>query len=748
MWLTDKQRKRVAPADRNTTGIPLPTRIVSNGEYMPMPQTPDQARVESAILAAADEQGARLGLSRRSFLRSGAGLAASFMAMNRVFGGDVFSVAHAETVDLAAAAERSAHFADQMIFDVQLHFIRDDYAWDGILHLGEYAKQWNADMGDITFDTFKFDNFVKEVWFDSDTKIGLISAAPADHGPNVIMNNDGLASARSFVNKASGSRRLLSHAVIAPGQPGWLEEIDRAIEELKPDGWKGYTLGDPFDNSQYPWRLDDEKLMYPAYGRMVKAGIRNVCIHKGLLPEDYENIITHWRHAMVDDVGKAAKDWPDLNFIIYHSGFRPLMTSPDPLLAQFDKTGRIDWVSDLADIPAEWASPTSMPNSAPPSAVARHASASRRRAARCADQGHGRRSCRLGHRQRLVRLAAMADRGDAPHRNTRRHAQGAWFRGPRRGRWRGEEPHLLANLARPLRHGRCRAPDAAWRTDALSAIKANMSPTAANRRTSSTASSAAPGRSLMPGIFDGKVVLVTGAAAGIGRAIAEAAAREGASLALGDVAKEGEAVAAGLRKAGAKAVFRPTDVRKKPTSTRWSPPREGAGRIAAHRLRNAGIEGKMGAPWETKEDDFTRVLDINLAGAWRTMTAVLPAMIERGEGAIVATASVAGLVGAGGLAAYVASKHGLVGLVKSVAIDVAKSGIRVNALCPGMIETAMVDRLATDVPGFREALLALKPMGRLGVPCEAAEAAIWLASPAASFITGHALAVDGGYAAQ
>ena len=354
MWLNDKQRKRIAPADENANDIPVPTRIVSNGEYMPMPQTPDQARVESAILAAADEQGAKLGLSRRAFLRSGVGLAASFMAMNRVFGGDVFSVAHAETVDLAAAAERSACFAGQMIFDVQLHFIRDDYGWDGILHLGEYAKQWNADMGEISFDTFKFDNFMKEVWFDSDTKIGLVSAAPADHGPNVIMNNDGLASAREFVNKASGSRRLLSHAVIAPGQPGWLEEMDRAIEVLKPDSWKGYTLGDPFDNSQYPWRLDDEKLMYPAYERMMKAGIRNVCIHKGLLPDDYENVITHWRHAMVDDVGKAAKDWPDLNFIIYHSGFRPLMTSPDPLLAQFDKTGRIDWVSDLADIPAEY----------------------------------------------------------------------------------------------------------------------------------------------------------------------------------------------------------------------------------------------------------------------------------------------------------------------------------------------------------------------------------------------------------
>jgi len=253
----------------------------------------------------------------------------------------------------------------------------------------------------------------------------------------------------------------------------------------------------------------------------------------------------------------------------------------------------------------------------------------------------------------------------------------------------------------------------------------------------------------MPGVFEGKVVLITGAAAGIGRAIVEAAAREGAALALGDVAKEGEAVAAALRKSGAEAIFRLTDVRKQADIDALVAAAKSELGAAPHiAFANAGTEGKMGAPWETKEDDFTRVLDINLAGAWRTMNAVLPAMIERGEGAIVATASVAGLVGAGGLAAYVASKHGIVGLVKSVAIDVANSGIRVNALCPGMIETAMVDRLATDVPGFREALLALKPMGRLGVPSEAAEAAIWLASPVASFITGHALAVDGGYAAQ
>jgi predicted TIM-barrel fold metal-dependent hydrolase len=355
MWLNDKQRQEIKPADEAPTGLPIPTQVVSNGEYMPMPQTRQQREVEGRVLNLAETNGARMGLDRRAFLATSAGLATSFLAMNKVYG-NFFSVAQAETMDAGAALERRSKYADQFIVDVQLHFVRDDYKWKGILGLGEYAKRWNPVLKKekISFDTFKFDNFMKEVYFDSDTKIGLISAAPADHGDNVIVNNDGLAEARRLINKVSGSRRMMSHSVMAPGQKGWLDNIDHAIEVLKPESWKGYTLGDPFENSHYPWRLDDEKLMYPAYEKMMKSGITNVCIHKGLLPADYQNTITHWRHAMVDDVGKAAKDWPGLNFIIYHSGFRPLMTSPEPLLKQFEKTGRIDWVTDLAEIPQQY----------------------------------------------------------------------------------------------------------------------------------------------------------------------------------------------------------------------------------------------------------------------------------------------------------------------------------------------------------------------------------------------------------
>jgi hypothetical protein len=283
-------------------------------------------------------------------------MAAAFLAMNSVYG-SIFDVLPAEAADPETADTVRSYYDFQFIFDVQLHFVRDEYAWQGLTGLRRYARNWNKELKDekATLEKLKFENFLEEVFLQSQTKIGLLSGAPSDDPDKWFLTNDEIANARAIINSIAGSRRLLGHAIFTPGQPGWLEEIERAVEELRPDSWKGYTIGDPLGPSRYPWRLDDEKLVYPAYEKMVKAGIRNVCIHKGLLPEEYEKTFPElWKYANVDDVGKAARDWPQLNFIIYHSALRPLQEFTDAHIAAFEKDGYIPWVSDLAEIPSRY----------------------------------------------------------------------------------------------------------------------------------------------------------------------------------------------------------------------------------------------------------------------------------------------------------------------------------------------------------------------------------------------------------
>ena len=166
-----------------------------------------------------------------------------------------------------------------------------------------------------------------------------------------------MAMARTAINRIAGSRRMLAHSLFTPKKAGWLDEVDRAIAQLKPDSWKGYTVGDPLflsTKGSY-WRLDDEKLMYPFYEKIVKTDIRTICIHKGLLPADYEKSWPDvWQYTTVWDLGKAAKDWPQLNFVIYHGALRPFQEDPKDALAEFEQTGRMKWATDLAEIPAKY----------------------------------------------------------------------------------------------------------------------------------------------------------------------------------------------------------------------------------------------------------------------------------------------------------------------------------------------------------------------------------------------------------
>jgi len=317
--------------------------------------------VEARLKEFADITSRKLGMDRRQFLRTGCGMAAAFLAMNEVFG-PVYRVSEAEAAQPEAAASRAAALSKQFIFDDQLHFVRDDYQFEGILGLAKYAAaNWNpamrSDPVGMSLTRYKFDNFLKEVYLDSDMLVGLLSGAPFDDPANWFLTNDQIRQAADTVNSIAGSRRLLFHSLVTPAQAGWMEEVDRCISVVRPTSWKGYTIGDPLspETTKFPWRLDDEKLVYPFYEKAVKAGITTVCIHKGLLPHDYEKSIPGgaWKYANVDDVPKAAKDWPQISFVIYHSALRAFLEDPAAELGEFERTGYIRWVSDLAAIPGK-----------------------------------------------------------------------------------------------------------------------------------------------------------------------------------------------------------------------------------------------------------------------------------------------------------------------------------------------------------------------------------------------------------
>jgi uncharacterized protein len=334
---------------------PLPTRILTNGEFDPPPQNRKQRMVEKALDELAERYGAPLRLSRREFFRTASGLAAGFLAMNMIYGPH-FLVDEAEAADPAAAAEAAARTAGQFVFDDQLHFVHEQFRFQGLLDLRKYAaRNWNPTIGeDPSFESLQFESFVEEVFLQSVTHVGLLSGAPADDPQNWFLENDAIVRAREVINAIAGNRRMLAHFVITPRQDGWLDEIDRAIAELRPDSWKAYTVGDPLAPSRYPYRLDDEKLMYPAYERMVRSGIRTLCVHKGLVPNDYRTEYPNWEYATVDDLPKAARDWPELKFVIYHAALQPLNEYSSEHLRTFDKTGRINWATDLAEIPAKY----------------------------------------------------------------------------------------------------------------------------------------------------------------------------------------------------------------------------------------------------------------------------------------------------------------------------------------------------------------------------------------------------------
>ena len=246
-----------------------------------------------------------------------------------------------------------------------------------------------------------------------------------------------------------------------------------------------------------------------------------------------------------------------------------------------------------------------------------------------------------------------------------------------------------------------------------------------------------------------KVVLVTGGASGIGRVTALALAHAGAKVAVADVnAAAGEEIAQLIRERQSEALFVPTDVGDAAAVQALIQTIVATyGRLDCA-FNNAGIEGLPTRTADASEDDFDQIMRVNVKGVWLCMKYELQQMVAQGGGVIVNTASVAGLVGAHSLPIYSASKHAVVGLTKSAAVEYARKGVRVNAVCPTVIRTPMVERGLAALPQFMDVVKQSIPMRRIGEPEEVAAAVLWLCSDASRFVTGATLTVDGGFTAQ
>lgn len=409
---------------------PIPTQWVSNGEYMPLPVSRKQKEVAAKLKELTESNSRQLGVSRREFLRSSCGLAAAFLAMNAIHG-DVFAVTAREGLEGLAPAPADNRYGPPFILDIHTHFVRDDFPLDEVtsqfIALGgalielersllETRTRYGADAYGLVntgvlqsdLDQIKIRNYIRWIFLESDTNVALLSDATAnpDHSEREFLDDDLRADMRDQINEFAGSERVLASALLKPRQPGWVERVDHAIEDLNLDCWKGFTVGQNtfYPNPELPWRLDDFELLHSSYYQKLLSAdnprLRNITIHKGLISPDYSisfgalhqnpaagqpdlfglsqnggiepAMIPAWHYNTMQDVPRAALAYPELNFIIYHSAFRPaigifepaalLQLPPEqwdgyfmrqylPTVSLSRPRGSMPWVTDLASIP-------------------------------------------------------------------------------------------------------------------------------------------------------------------------------------------------------------------------------------------------------------------------------------------------------------------------------------------------------------------------------------------------------------
>ena len=377
-WFSEEQLDQLESAEGDRLRLPIPTQMVSNGEYMPNPQTEEQRRVQARILELADQASKKLGVTRRRFLASSGAMAASFLAMNEVHGEEFFKVSPEEMYE-PEAHDQHGPPANLFVLDDQLHTIRssrDPEAPGNVLRdiaegnhsslnpmdlpdeLGGINTPWNPALVGLPNINLNFQlvQFVKDVYLDSQVTIGVLSnntsaAIPGgettrppknitESEANEFLSATQTASVRDWVNQIAASKRMLAHGQLFPGIGNQLDPVYGdyqrwQIENLKPDSWKGYTSANSAKLDYDPeslmtrWVLDDQQVAYPMYEVITDKryaeyarthpGFYNICIHKGLSTDAPEDPSLGYP----TDIPPAARDWPQLNFLIYHSCIRP-----------------------------------------------------------------------------------------------------------------------------------------------------------------------------------------------------------------------------------------------------------------------------------------------------------------------------------------------------------------------------------------------------------------------------------------